>query len=80
MNEIEDALFDGFEALNVNLEQRLGDRNFQVGHTYFMETNMTSSRLNKIWRQQVKPLIEDYFFDQPDIAKEFAFHTFWPNV
>ncbi len=80
VNEIEDALFDGFEALNVNLEQRLGDRNFQVGHTYFMETNMTSSRLNKIWRQQIKPLIEDYFFDQPDIAKEFAFHTFWPNV
>jgi hypothetical protein len=79
-NGLGELLFDGFEALNVQIELQMGDRHFAVGHTYFMDSEMTVAKLKKTWAQQIKPLIDDYFFDQPDVAKEFVFHTFWPNV
>ena len=75
-NEVED-LVEGFEKLNQELNARL-PRHLTIGHSYFMEEVMTRQRLRDVWARQLKPLIEEYFLDQPDLADEFLIEKFWP--
>ncbi|HEY9404776.1 MAG TPA: AAA family ATPase [Pyrinomonadaceae bacterium] len=74
------SLFAGFEALNAELRARL-DRHHAVGHTFFMSrSGFDAASLLKIWRRKIGPLIEEYFFDQPDVAVEFRPERFWPEA
>jgi MoxR-like ATPase len=77
-NEVPD-LISGFVALNERLTEQL-DRHHTIGHTFFMKDPMQSRHLRSVWSRQVSPLIEEYFFDQPDIAASFAPSAFWPSV
>lgn len=72
------GLVDGFRALNEKLTSYL-DRHHTIGHTFFMTEQMSSGRLRRIWNRQVAPLIEEYFFDQPDILADFTIEQFWPE-
>lgn len=71
-------LVEGFEALNVALTEHL-DRHHTIGHTFFMVPHMTRTRLSQIWNRQLNPLVEEYFFDQSDIASDFTLDRFWPD-
>ncbi len=77
-NSVED-LFDGFIALNDALKAKL-DRHHTIGQTFFMATLMTPDHLRRVWRRKLEPLIEEYFFDMPDVAEEFEIGKFWPSV
>jgi 5-methylcytosine-specific restriction endonuclease McrBC GTP-binding regulatory subunit McrB len=70
-------LVGGFEKLNGALRARL-DRHHTIGHAFFMADPMTPERLRHVWDHKVAPLIEEYFFDQPDIAAEFVPEEYWP--
>lgn len=70
-------LVEGFIHLNEMLEQEL-DRHHTIGHTFFMRDQMDAATLRQIWTRRVYPLIEEYFFDQPDLAREFRLERFWP--
>jgi 5-methylcytosine-specific restriction protein B len=78
VNSVPD-LFTGFDALNAALSEQL-DRHHTVGHTFFMADPMTLDELRRIWRHQIGPLIDDYFFDRPSIAGEFRPEQFWPSL
>ena len=69
----------GFVELNRRLTESL-DRHHTIGHTFFMRDPMRSRDLANVWARQVSPLIEEYFFDQPDIAASFAPNEFWPST
>jgi 5-methylcytosine-specific restriction enzyme B len=77
-NQVPD-LYAGFEALNATLTEQLG-RFYQVGHTFFMRDTLTPLQVKRTWQRQIFPLIEEYFFDQPDLAELFALETFWPSA
>lgn len=78
-NELGDKLWTGLAALNSQLEADLGNRHLSVGHTYFMKgSGMDRRKLERIWSLQVRPLIEDYFFDNPVQADEYLLSRFWP--
>jgi hypothetical protein len=77
-NEVSN-LFDGFESLNAEL-QTLLDRHHRIGHAFFMVDVMTRERLEQIWERKLQPLIEEYFFDQPDVATTFTFERFLARV
>ena len=72
-------LFAGFDALNAALTAQL-DRHHTVGHTFFMADPMTPDELRRIWRHQIGPLIDDYFFDRPNLGGEFTPEHFWPSL
>lgn len=78
-NGLGQELFDGFQKLNQVLGEAF-DRHHQVGHSFFMRKQMDNIRLRFIWRQQLFPLIEDFYFDRPDLAEEFTVERFWPSV
>ncbi len=77
-NEIPD-LVNGFEALNAEL-QNLLDRHHTIGQTFFMANPLTVTYLRKAWDRKIRPLIEEYFFDQPDVAISFTVDKFWPKA
>jgi 5-methylcytosine-specific restriction protein B len=77
-NEVSDLLV-GLEKLNQLLTARL-DKHRTIGHTFFMQDPLTPQRLRNTWKHQIMPLIDEYFFDQPDIASEFILAKFWPSV
>ena len=45
-----------------------------------MADEMTDARLRHIWKRKLVPLIEEYFFDQPDIAASFSVSQFWRAI
>lgn len=71
-------LSDGMELLNIQLEEHL-DRHHAIGHTFFMQERFDRVDLQRTWDRQLKPLIDEYFFDQPDTAEKFSFENFWPE-
>jgi 5-methylcytosine-specific restriction protein B len=72
-------LVAGFEALNQELGSAL-DRHHTIGHAFFMRDQLTAEGLAHIWKRKIFPLIEEYFFDQPELANEYTFDRFWPGV
>jgi 5-methylcytosine-specific restriction protein B len=74
-----DDLVGGFERLNQRLLERL-DKYHTIGHTFFMDEHFTDDRLRRVWNRQLLPLLEEYFFDQPDVVAEFSLSEFWPNA
>lgn len=72
-------LEDGLLALNTKLGEDL-DRHHRVGHAWFMRSPMTYDELRAIWARKVRPLIEEYFFDQPDRVAEYELEAFWPSA
>lgn len=77
-NEVDDLL-DGFDDLNAQLTALI-DRHHTVGHTFFMaEDGMTHVRLRQVWDRQVRPLIEEYLFDQPEQLSQLDLHELWPS-
>ena len=41
---------------------------------------MTATRLRQVWERQVLPLIEGYWFDQPDLSARFQLERLWPST
>lgn len=76
-NQLGNALFQGFEKLNARIEQDMGGSNYAVGHSYFMMDEIKKIDLRDVWDLQIFPLLEDYFFDRPELAKEYTFDAFW---
>jgi hypothetical protein len=70
------TLYSGFEKLNAALTQQI-DRHHTIGHAFFMAREMTVPQLRHLWARKLAPLIEEYFFDQPDLAKHFTFDEFF---
>ncbi len=73
------GLADGMKSLNNQLAEYL-DRHHAVGHTFFMDETFSRSDLERVWKRQILPLIEEYFFDQPDIVETFTLQSLWPEA
>ena len=78
VNQVPDLLI-GFEALNAALTDEL-DRHHTIGHTFFIASVMSTERLKRVWDRKIQPLIEEYFFDQPDLAADFTIARFWASA
>jgi 5-methylcytosine-specific restriction protein B len=57
------------------LNTRIGDRHYEVGISYFM-TKELNTKLKDIWRMEIQPYLEEYFFDQPEAIADFE----WDSV
>ena len=77
-NEIPE-LIEGFEQLNADLTEQL-DRHHVVGHSFFMENPFSAQSLRHVWDRQIFPLLEEYFFDQPDLVSGFSLEKYWPRA
>jgi hypothetical protein len=55
------------------------DHHHTVGHSFFMAKHFSHRDLGRTWLRQIRPLIDEYFFDQPDLVQQFDLPMFWPS-
>ena len=72
-----EQLVDGFDRLNQQIKSDSLTEDLMIGHSYFMEKEMNWQVLNRVWRQQLKPLIREYFLGSPDITDKYSIEKFW---
>jgi 5-methylcytosine-specific restriction protein B len=63
------------ENLNRGIAREL-DRNYQLGHSYFLRIKELSDterliELEYVWNNQILPLLEEYFYSQREVLAEF---------
>ncbi|MBL7177383.1 MAG: DUF2461 family protein [Desulfobacteraceae bacterium] len=52
------------------LNNQIGDRHYEVGITFFLRKDL-SEQIKDIWKMEIEPYLEEYFFDQPDKTDTF---------
>ena len=72
-------LVDGFVRLNDKLIEDL-DEHHTVGHAFFMASHFTDDDLEAVWHRKIRPLLSEYFFASPDVAKSYVAEKFWPSL
>lgn len=73
-------LVEGFIELNARLESAI-DRHHGIGHSFFMRDHLDAATLDSVWQRQVRPLIDEYFFDEPHrVDAEFKKTDLWPSL
>ena len=58
-----------------NLNKQIGDRHYEVGISFFLKEDL-ADQIEDIWRMEIEPYLEEYFFDQQDKTEAFR----WEKV
>lgn len=66
-----DGLINTLKRLNA----ALADRHHEIGISFFL-TDKLAEKIENIWKMEIEPYLEEYFFDQPDKVNEFR----WEKV
>jgi 5-methylcytosine-specific restriction protein B len=53
-----------------HLNQQLDDPHYQLGTSFFMRPDL-ADQLEDIWRMEIEPYLEEYFFDQTNQIEAF---------
>jgi len=56
--------------MNKAIQQEMPNADFSIGHSYFMKENMDAAVLRRALDYEIKPLLEEYFFDKRDRVDE----------
>ena len=57
------------------LNKEIGDRHYEIGISFFLRKDL-SDQIEDVWRMEIEPYLEEYFFDQPDKTDAFR----WDKV
>ncbi len=66
---------DGLINTLNQINKQINDPHYEIGVSFFLRKDL-KEQLEDIWRMEIEPYLEEYFFDQPDKAKEFR----WENI
>lgn len=66
---------DGLIATLKELNQVIDDDNYYLGISFFLNKNLATD-IEDIWRMEVEPYLEEYFFDRIEQVAEFR----WDEV
>ena len=66
---------EGLLAILRRLNNQIDDPHYHLGTSFFMQPNL-ADHLADIWRMEIEPYLEEYFFDRPDRVEAFR----WPQV
>ena len=61
---------EGLAGVLQKLNKAIGDRHYEVGITFFLREDL-DEQIEDIWRMEIEPYLEEYFFDQPDKASQY---------
>ena len=70
------------EGLVATLEQvnrSIGDASYAVGISYFMRPQL-AHELEDIWRMEIEPYLEEYFFDRRESFERFRWERIAASV
>ncbi|MDY7230272.1 AAA family ATPase [Hyalangium rubrum] len=64
-----DWVVHGLETVNARIDRSPG-REFRIGHSFFMDKDLDAARVERIWRHDIAPMLEDCFYDAPQVVQE----------
>ena len=70
---------EGLIKVLQRLNQVIQDQDYAAGITFFLREDLTE-HLEDIWRMEIEPYLEEYFFGQPDQADNFRWEKIEPEV
>lgn len=74
-----EEVVNGLSELNGKLSAQL-DRHHTIGHSFFMKPGLAWGDIRRVWDRRLLPLIEEYFYDQPDLVADYKLAAFWPSA
>ncbi|MBC5795948.1 AAA family ATPase [Sphaerospermopsis sp. LEGE 00249] len=57
------------------LNQAIDDKNYEIGISFFLTPNLRDD-IEDIWKMEIEPYLEEYFFNNPEKVDEFR----WDNI
>lgn len=66
---------DGLVRVLHELNQKIADPHYEVGISYFLRDDL-AGQLEDVWRMEIEPYLEEYFFDRRDVVDQFR----WDRV
>jgi len=60
-----------------DVNRSINDSNYEIGISYFMKPDLMD-HLEGIWRMEIEPYLEEYFFDNPKNAERFRWERVRP--
>lgn len=66
-----EGLIQTLERLN----NAIADKHYEIGISFFLKEQL-ADQIEDIWRMEIEPYLEEYFFDQPEKVNEFH----WDNI
>lgn len=73
--EQQDFKADGLIQVLRTINQSIADPNYEIGISFFMVEEL-ELELEAIWKMEIEPYLEEYFFDQPDVVRNYR----WDRV
>ncbi|MDQ1283414.1 MAG: 5-methylcytosine-specific restriction enzyme [Euryarchaeota archaeon] len=62
-----------------DVNRSINDSNYEIGISYFMKPDLMD-HLEGIWRMEIEPYLEEYFFDNPKNAERFRWERVRPTL
>ena len=69
---------EGLIQILKRLNQAIGDKNYEIGISFFLTDNLRED-IEDIWRMEIEPYLEEYFFNQLDKVQEFRWNIIKQN-
>jgi 5-methylcytosine-specific restriction protein B len=66
---------DGLIKILKQLNQEIENPHYEVGNSFFLRSNLTE-QIESIWRLEIEPYLEEYFFDKSNKVNQFR----WDKV
>ena len=66
---------EGLVKVLRRLNEQINDPHYEVGITFFLRENL-DEEIEDIWKMEIEPYLEEYFFDQPENVRDFR----WEKV
>ncbi|CAN5662393.1 hypothetical protein BH24ACT5_BH24ACT5_26530 [soil metagenome] len=68
-------------ALLQRLNEAIDDRDAHIGPSYFIHADQSRSRLERVWRTQIIPLLQEHHYDRwASVARTFDFDTMFAQA
>ncbi len=65
---------EGLVRILSDVNNTINDKNFYLGISFFMLDNL-SEKLEEIWKMEIEPYLEEYFFSQPEAVTRFRWDS-----
>jgi 5-methylcytosine-specific restriction protein B len=66
---------EGLIQILKQLNQQIGNSHYEIGISFFLRPGIIE-QIESIWKLEIEPYLEEYFFDQPSKVNQFR----WDKV
>ncbi|MGB5959147.1 MAG: tetratricopeptide repeat protein [Coleofasciculaceae cyanobacterium] len=70
---------DGLIEMLKHLNNAIANKHYEIGISFFLTENL-SEQIEDIWKMEIEPYLEEYFFDQLEKADEFCWVKIKQNI